>query len=191
MKKILVLLISVIFLSACTSKKETANPAINPSPSTTPEQTLPISEFKARITKKKFGTYITPQNSPVSPERFTGYHTGVDVEYGDVDTDVPVFTIDDGHVISSGTVNGYGGFVAIRHQNTISTYGHLRPSSLVKNNTNVKKGDQIGVLGTGFTSETDNERKHLHFSIINSTKLDLRGYVSTSSSLSLWQNPLD
>lgn len=191
MKKILVLLISVIFLSACTSKKETANPAINPSPSTTPEQTLPISEFKARITKKKFGTYITPQNSPVSPERFTGYHTGVDVEYGDVDTDVPVFTIDDGHVISSGTVNGYGGFVAIHHQNTISTYGHLRPSSLVKNNTNVKKGDQIGVLGTGFTSETDNERKHLHFSIINGTKLDLRGYVSTSSSLSLWQNPLD
>ena len=38
-----------------------------------------------RITKKPFGIFITTQNSPVQPERFSGYHTGVDVEYKDAE----------------------------------------------------------------------------------------------------------
>src|SRR3990167_7147055 len=38
----------------------------------------PISDWLSRITKKKFGQYITPQTSPVQPERFTGYHTAAD-----------------------------------------------------------------------------------------------------------------
>src|SRR3989344_6907506 len=44
----------------------------------------PVDEFEERITKKPFGIFITPQNSPIKPERFSGYHTGVDVENGDV-----------------------------------------------------------------------------------------------------------
>jgi hypothetical protein len=36
---------------------------------------------KAGLQKKPFGIYITPENSPVQPENFTGYHTGIDVEY--------------------------------------------------------------------------------------------------------------
>lgn len=53
-------------------------------PKKLPKIVLPIAEFEKRITKKPFGIYITPQNSPVQPERFTGYHTGVDVEYEDI-----------------------------------------------------------------------------------------------------------
>jgi len=38
--------------------------------------------------------YITPQTSPVQPERFTGYHTGVDVEYNDIKSEQADFTLD-------------------------------------------------------------------------------------------------
>lgn len=151
----------------------------------------PISEFKPRITKKFFGTYITPQNSPIKPEKFTGFHTAVDVEYEDVISDIPVYSIDDGQIIYSGKVNGYGGFIAIQYSEYIGIYGHLRAKSLLPNKSVVKKGDTIGVLGTGYSSETDSERKHLHFAILKGSKINFRGYVQSKSELSLWLNPLD
>lgn len=192
MKLIFIILIFPLILSACNSSPTAQlSPTITSAPTSKEElYSLPIADFKNRISKKNFGTYVTTQNSPVSPEKFNGYHTGVDVEYEDIDVDVPIFAIADGQVIYSGYVNGYGGFVAIHHQNIISTYGHLRPTSLIKNNTLIKKGDQIGVLGTGFTTETDNERKHLHFAILKGQKLDFRGYVNNQEDLSLWHNPL-
>lgn len=153
----------------------------------------PIAQFKPRITKKFFGTYVTPTNSPVTPERFTGYHTGVDVEYQDVETDVPVYAISDGVVVSSESGSGYGGVMVIKHQiknqTLFATYGHLRLSSMLKTDSQVKFGQQIGVLGTGYSPETDGERRHLHFgiSIINTN----RGYVATLSELhTSWIDPL-
>ncbi len=155
----------------------------------------PIAEFEKRITKKPFGIYITPQNSPVQPERFQGYHTGSDVEYEDVENEVEVFSIADGNVILSRWVSGYGGFLAITHninnENIISLYGHLNPDSLININSEVKKGDKIGILGRGFTNETDNERKHLHFAILKGSSLDLRGYVQSKGELDKWYNPID
>lgn len=151
----------------------------------------PIDEFKKRITKKSFGIYVTPQNSPVSPEKFNGFHTGIDIEYEDIFTDVNVFSIDDGKIIYSGYVNGYGGFIAIQYSKYIAIYGHLKPSSLIVNKSLVKKGEKIAILGQDHSIETDNERKHLHFAILNGSKLDFRGYVQKQSDLSFWQNPLD
>jgi murein DD-endopeptidase MepM/ murein hydrolase activator NlpD len=150
----------------------------------------PIAEFKKRLTKKFFGTYVTPQNSPIYPEKFTGFHTGVDVEYGDITTDVPVYSIADGEVIYSGYVSGYGGFIAIQYPQYIGIYGHLKPSSLIVNKSIVKKGDKIAVLGQAYSTETDGERRHLHFAILKGTKLDFRGYVQNQSELSLWIDPL-
>ena len=40
----------------------------------------PIESALKRVTKKPFGIYVTPQSSPVKPEKFKGYHTGVDFE---------------------------------------------------------------------------------------------------------------
>jgi hypothetical protein len=155
----------------------------------------PILDFKNRITKKYFGTFITPQKSPVSPERFLGYHTGVDVEYGDVTTDVQVKAVTKGQIIYSGYINGYGGFIAekIKYQNQdlIIIYGHLRPRSLIKNKTIVYIGDTLGVLGAGYSQETNGERRHLHLAVLKGAKLDFRGYVQNQSNLSLWLNPLD
>lgn len=155
---------------------------------------FPIADFEARITKKPFGIYITPQNSPVQPERFTGFHTGDDVEYGDVAADVPVYVVYDGQIVLSERVSGYGGTIVLKcninNEDLYILYGHLSPASLILNNSEVKKGQQIAVLGKGYTEETDGERKHLHFSIHKGI-LDLHGYVQAFDELSGWYNPID
>ena len=154
----------------------------------------PIADFLTRITKKHFGQYITPATSPVQPERFTGYHTGVDVEYGDATTDVPVYSVVDAKVTMAQWVSGYGGLLII--QGSINgneryiLYGHLRASSLPTVNAEIKQGDQVGVLGTAYSHETDGERRHLHFAIYAKSPVDIRGYVPKQSDLSAWEDPL-
>lgn len=159
-----------------------------------PSVVAPIAEFKQRITKKFFGTFITPATSPVQPERFTGYHTGVDVEYTDTDGGVPVYAFADGTVVRAATVSGYGGVIVLQHtindQKLLSLYGHLNVKSLTAVGTHVKAGDQIGVLGKGKTVETDFERTHLHFAIIKGTTVTYRGYATKKSDLSAWLDPL-
>ena len=182
--------------SATSTPTATAAPQV---PTATPSPASiyadPIADFQPRITKKFFGTYVTPQNSPVQPERFTGYHTGVDIEYGDITTDVPVFAIADGSVVLSEWVSGYGGLVVIHHPNTdppiYSVYGHLRPSSLIALHASVKKGQQIAVLGTAYSHETDGERRHLHFGIVVSSAMNIKGYAPTKAGLSDWEDPLN
>lgn len=153
----------------------------------------PVAEFTPRITKKPFGLFITPDSSPIQPERFTGYHTGVDVEYGDVAGEVLVRAITPGVVRLSQTVSGYGGVLAVEHEinqaKNVAIYGHLKPSSLAPKGQAVAAGETIGMLGDGGTAATDFERKHLHFAVLNSTTVDLRGYVPTKDELALWRNP--
>ena len=154
----------------------------------------PITDFEKRITKKPFGIYLTPENSPVQPERFSGYHTGVDVEYSDVVSDVPVYAAYDGQIISSEWVSGYGGTIVLKcninGEDLYILYGHLNPQSLMPVGSEVKKGQQIAILGQGYSQQTDGERKHLHFAI-HKNNLDLKGYVQNQSELSVWYNPID
>jgi murein DD-endopeptidase MepM/ murein hydrolase activator NlpD len=155
----------------------------------------PIAEFKSRITKKPFGIYVSPKNSPVHPEKFTGYHTGVDVEYEDNLNDVPTFAINDGEIAYSGYVNGYGGVIVLRtvlnEKRYMVLYGHLNTQSMVRQGSHVAKGQTLGILGKGYSQETDGERKHLHFSIYNDDSINFHGYVSTKKELESWNNPLD
>lgn len=159
-----------------------------------PTIVAPVADFKARITKKKFGRYITPATSPVQPERFTGYHTGVDVEYGDVVTDVPVYAAVDATVTMAQWVSGYGGLLvlhgSINGQDRYVLYGHVRASSLPAVGKIVKQGSQVGVLGMAYSHETDSERRHLHFAIYAKSPVDIRGYVQKQSDLSSWEDPL-
>lgn len=180
--------------------------AVPPNPPQSPQNTAsvmptsskslaePITQFKERITKKPFGIYITPQTSPVQPERFSGYHTGVDVEYQDVADDVPVFAISSGTIVLSKNASGYGGVLMLefdlKGQKQTALYGHLRPSSLPEVGTKVAKGEQLAVLGTGSSPETDGERKHLHFAILSDNRIDIKGYVQSQSELSGWLDPL-
>lgn len=204
MKKVLILLSILIIIGLAVylvisyRYHQKALIAVQPSPSVSPSPTNaliePIADFKARITKKTFGLYVSPQNSPVSPEKFTGYHTGVDVEYEDVTVDVPVSAVSDGTVVLARTASGYGGVVVINFQlegtDHTAVYGHLRPSSLPEVGQVVHKGEQLGLLGTGYSTETDGERKHLHFAILADNRIDLRGYVQSQSELSGWLDPL-
>lgn len=155
----------------------------------------PTDGFLERITLKPFGIHITPRTSPVQSEIFSGYHTGADAEYGDVESDVEVRAIADGTVVSSRTATGYGGVMVIRHtigdRQVLALYGHLRPSSMMKSGAKVTSGQTIAVLGLGFSAETSGERKHLHFAILKGSGVNIRGYVSTEGALGGWEDPME
>lgn len=182
-----------LFWPASSIAPTTPTVSITP-PASQPALIEPVADFKARITKKPFGLYVEPNNSPVQPERFTGYHTGVDIEYDDVDDPVPIYVIADGQIIHAGTASGYGGVVAIHHklddQPVVAIYGHLDPAALPPAGTSVTAGETIGQLGEGFTPATDGERQHLHFGLYKGSMLNLRGYVANQTELSAWLDPL-
>lgn len=185
-------------ISSSPSPTSQASPSTSPftAPISSPQPQFvePVKDFKTRVTKKPFGLYITPQNSPVQPERFIGYHTGADAEYEDVTADVPVYAIADGEVIYSNRVSGYGGVfilkIDIDDTSHSALYGHIRPSTLPEIGKTYKKNEQIAVLGTGYSTETDGERRHLHLGILSNDRIDVKGYVSSQSALSGWIDPL-
>ena len=105
---------------------------------------------------------------------------------------MPVFAITDGVVVRSGWVSGYGGMVAISHiinnEPHIAIYGHLDPNQLPKLGEVVSTRQKIGILGYGFTTETDNERKHLHFAVHKGSTINVAGYVQDKTQLDNWVN---
>ena len=166
---------------------------------TTPisNQTKDSIEDPSRITKKFFGTYVTPQNSPVQPEKFTGYHTGVDFETtpAEANIDVPVPAFCDGKLLLKEYASGYGGVAVescrLNGRAVTIIYGHLKLASIspIVGQT-LKKGDIIAVLGKGYSTETDGERKHLHLGIHIGTTINILGYVQKQSDLSGWLDPM-
>lgn len=155
--------------------------------------TEPISNALSRITKKPFGIYITPQNSPVNPEKFTGYHTGVDFETSpdEANIDVPIYAICDGTLALKKYATGYGG-VAVEScnfngQDITVIYGHLKLASInLKTGDSISAGNKIGILGKGYSTETDGERKHLHLGTHKGTSIILLGYVQNATELTNW-----
>lgn len=155
----------------------------------------PVTDAVSRITKKPFGIYITPATSPVSPEKFSGFHTGVDFETleNEQNTHVEVFAVCDGVVKAIQRVSGYGGVLIqsciINNEDVTVLYGHLALSSISFNvGDTVKPGDSIALLGAPYSQDTDGERKHLHLGIHKGTEINYKGYVSTESALSDWSN---
>lgn len=156
---------------------------------------LPLSDALSRVTKKPFGLYVRPGKSPVSPERFRGYHTGTDFEIktDEVKADVQVKAVCSGPLIRKNWINGYGG-VAIQScqlngQDVTVLYGHLRYSSIKpKIHDVLDVGTSLAVLGKGYSHETSGERKHLHLSVHKGKTIDLRGYVQKQSQLSAWMD---
>ncbi|MDD5397009.1 MAG: M23 family metallopeptidase [Candidatus Moranbacteria bacterium] len=162
-----------------------------------PSTVDPIENALSRITKKPFGTYITPKTSPVQPERFQGYHTAVDLETfpNEQNIDVPVKAFCDGKLLSARTASGYGG-VAVQSCNldgqaVTVVYGHIRLSSVTaKVGDQLNTGDFLANLGTRFSSQTDGERKHLHLGIHLGTGINILGYVPNKNQLSGWLDPV-
>lgn len=153
---------------------------------------VPLSDAFARITKKPFGIRITPASSPVSPERFSGYHTGTDFEAFETETDeeVAVSAICTGKILQKRSARGYGGVVVqaceLDGEPLTVVYGHLDLDSVVaKVGMQMKIRERLGLLGE-FGPETDGERKHLHLGIHRGPVVDIRGYVATEAALAGW-----
>lgn len=174
-------------------KKQNDTQASSTTSATPPALTLPLSDALSRVTKKPFGILIEKKTSPVQPERFAGYHTGVDFETlpEEQDIDVPVRAICTGPLIVKKRATGYGGIAiqrcTIADETVTVIYGHLRLSSVAaKPNDNISAGANFAMLGKGFSAETDGERKHLHLGIHRGKDANVLGYVQNASSLNTW-----
>lgn len=93
------------------------------------------------------------------------WHKSLDIPANGGD---PVVSIQDGTVTSAGWVDGYGWTVHIDHGNGVETeYHHMQAQSDVKPGDTVKKGQQIGAVGSTGTS-TGN---HLDFQVWQDGKI--------------------
>lgn len=156
----------------------------------------PLPRAAKRVTKKLFGIYITPANSPIQPERFKGYHTGADFEIfsDELNAAVSVHAICSGKLKLKEFASGYGGVVVqaceLNKEPITVIYGHLKLSSItVRVGENIGAGDAIGILGANQSKETDGERKHLHLGIHQGTGINIRGYVNSQPELVNWIDP--
>lgn len=172
---------------------QSQSPHINPPPS---EVASPLDRVLERVTKKKFGTFVSPNNSPVHPERFYGYHTGIDFETfaSEADSTIPVHAVCTGPILSKQYASGYGGVVVqsctLSGQPITVLYGHFKFSSIVPVlNSVVAQGSTLGILGKGYSSETDGERKHLHLGFHKGNSINLIGYVNSPQLLENWIDP--
>ncbi len=154
---------------------------------------LPISNALERVTKKTFGLEVHPATSPVKNDRFDGFHVGVDFETteAEADTDVQISAICDGPLIAKQFAKGYGGYALqsceLDGDNVQVLYGHMDLESIaLEPKQELVRGEKIGVLGEGYSPETDGVRKHLHLGIHRGTNIDIRGYVQATSEVSGW-----
>ena len=156
----------------------------------------PLQRADGRVTKKPFGIFITKATSPVQPERFSGYHVGTDFETfpKEADADVTVSAVCSGKLLSKRTASGYGGIAVescVYEGSPITVvYGHMRLSSIRPNvGDTLTAGDTIGLLGMGYSTETDGERKHLHLGMHKGAVANVLGYVQTKAELASWIDP--
>ncbi|MBP7057209.1 M23 family metallopeptidase [Candidatus Gracilibacteria bacterium] len=176
-----------LMITSCTA---TSVPVTTTEPTSTPPPTTqvvaPIAEYGQRNHLKSFGEYIQ--------DRFVGYHLADDIEYTDTTSDTPVYSIAAGTVEYSKFTSGYGGMIKIKHtidnQQLHAIYGHLDlASSSLKVGDQVKAGQLLANLGKDKSSETDGERKHLHFGLYKGNEDRINGYGAEISSVDQWLNP--
>ena len=157
----------------------------------------PLDRVTERVTKKPFGIFISPKSSPIQPERFSGYHTGVDFEIfpEELEKEVAVNAVCSGKLLVKRAATGYGG-VAVQSCDLGGTpitviYGHLRLDSIKGAiGEDIAIEEALGVLGRAYSSETGGERKHLHLGMHNGLEINILGYVSLKNLLDNWLDPM-
>jgi murein DD-endopeptidase MepM/ murein hydrolase activator NlpD len=175
------------------------NPIEQPAPAVAPVSNYyyPMTSFDSRIKYRWFGKYVDGRDKvPDCGATFVGYHNAVDLEVtpAEKSIDVPVYAISDGTVRMVQYVSGYGGLLVlgatINGSEVTINYGHVRLSSIpFRVGDTVKAGQKLAVLGSGCSSETSGERKHLHLAIHRGSAVDVRGYLPNQAALSVWIDP--
>ena len=158
------------------------------SPQIEPTLVFPVDEYVERRTYKGFGEYFS--------DRFVGYHAGEDAEYVDDASDVPVYAISEGVIRQQRSVSGYGGLIVVEHaidgKQITALYGHIDLNSTrFSVGDDVEMGNVLGYLGDHESTETDGERKHLHFGLYEGYDGRINGYESNEVSVLNWLNPSD
>ncbi len=108
---------------------------------------------------------------------------------------MPISAVCNGILLSKEQAQGYGGVAVeqcrLENQDVTIIYGHLKLSSIeIKKGEKISAGQQIGILGKGYSSETSNERKHLHLGIHKGISINIRGYVQSAAELENWLDVL-
>ncbi len=166
-----------------------------------PAHTLhePLPHASRRATPLSFGLHVTANaaENPISPpERFEGYHVGLDFEVSqeELEEDVPVYAICSGRVDYSGFAEGYGGLLVqsctLSGTDVTVLYGHIVRLNLPRVGSTLAAGEQISILGAARGTDTDGNRKHLHLGIHRGAAVDMRGYVQTQQEVNDFINPL-
>jgi len=157
----------------------------------------PIQNAKTGVSKKPFGLKVSPGHSPVSPEKFSGYHTGTDFEVtaAEQNQEVPICAICTGNLMLKKMATGYGGVIVqscnLSGQNVTVIYGHLKLSSVTaKVGDKLTAGVKIGILGQAYSKDTGGERKHLHLGIHKGNSINILGYVPNKTALKDWLDVL-
>lgn len=179
-------------------KSVPVNPVINETQNEVARWVAPLDRSSERITKKKYGQYIDPQSSPVQPEKFRGFHTGVDWEVfpDELEQGVTIKAVCTGRVLVKEKVEGYGGVVVTscvaEGQPITVLYGHLKLDSINwKEWDQITAGEVIGQLGAEYSADTAGERKHLHLGFHLGEQVNYLGYVQRESELKDWIDPCE
>lgn len=158
----------------------------------------PFADAWRRPAALRFGMHVTPDpgENPIDPpERFAGYHAGLDYEIlpGEEDDDVPVLAICAGDILYTGFAEGYGGLIVqhcrLRGEDVTVMYGHLAEDGLSRIGAALKTGDRLGLLAPPYSAWSGGNRKHLHLGIHRGTHIDMRGYVQDPEELAAYIDP--
>jgi murein DD-endopeptidase MepM/ murein hydrolase activator NlpD len=100
------------------------------------------------------------------------FHAGVDIDGA---CNQPIFAGEDGSVLSAGSNGGYGNATVIDHGDGLSTLYAHQSSIGVSSGQRVRRGEQIGLVGTTGLSTGC----HLHFEVrINGSPVDPVPYLT-------------
>ena len=158
----------------------------------------PISGSRNRPVALAFGMHVTPDadsNPIVPPERFEGYHVGMDYEVfaSELNEGIPISAICGGSVLYCGFAEGYGGVLTqrceINGEQVTVIYGHLDGEGLTPEGAILSAGEQLGKLAPARSFWSGENRNHLHLGIHKGEVPDLRGYVQEPMELEQFMDP--
>lgn len=179
------LFVLAVFLTGCTAFGQAG--------------TWPIENGAKRATPLHFGMYVTPDpaTNPISPpERFVGYHVATDFEIkpSEADKEIAVYAVCTGTGTYAGFAGGYGGLITqecmLNDEKVTMIYGHLDLKSLPKQGTLLTKGEKIAILGAARSTDTDGNRKHLHFGIHKGWGSNYHGYAESAAEVKEFIDPM-
>lgn len=152
-----------------------------------------FSVLEGYLLNRRFAAKVLPAGWPIKQGYLSSgfgwrganqqsFHEGVDLI---AQENTSVFAVDEGVIVKSGVMSGYGNIVEIRHSHTYSTrYAH-NSKNLVNVGERVKKGQTIALVGSTGRAST----AHVHFELIEAGKqINPVRYLSAANQVKLSDN---